>query len=136
VISTTYESFPASQKFFTDFIAKGSLLSGIVGHYYKQIVKKTPVALGEQDLLRFLKQHQFEVVEHERIKIDLSFQNMDELALFGIEGAWFLNALSISKIIPKSFLLKKMKRLLSKIFTFPYHDTHVIDVILAQKKST
>ena len=133
IISTTYEAFPRAQKYLADFIAKGSILSNIVGHYYKEVVKKTPVAAGEEDLLKFVKQHNFSVVEHERIKIDLTFQNIDELMLFGIEGAWFLNILSIPTMLPKNFLLQRIKRLFEKIFIFPYHDTHIIDVILAKK---
>lgn len=133
ILSTTYESFPNAQKYLADFIAKGSILSNIVGHYYKEVVKKTPVATGEEDLLNFVRQHKFSVVEHERIKIDLTFQNIDELLLFGIEGAWFLNVLSIPTMLPKNFLLQRIKHLFAKIFTFPYHDTHIIDVVLAKK---
>ncbi|MEX0914080.1 MAG: hypothetical protein WDZ57_03920 [Demequina sp.] len=52
--------------------------------------------------------------------------------VFGIEGTWFLNSLSI-RMLPKNFLLQRLKRLFSKIFTFPYEDTHIIDVVLAKK---
>lgn len=133
VISTTYESFPLAQRYLADFIAKGTILSNIVGHYYKEVVKKTPVAAGKDDLLKFLHQHNFEVVTHERIEIDLTFNNIEELSAFGIEGAWFLNVLSIPTMLPKSFLLQRIKKLFEKIFVFPYHDTHVIDVVLAKK---
>ncbi len=133
IISTTYESFPLAQKYLADFIAKGTILSNIVGHYYKEVVKKTTVAAGQEDLLNFVTQHNFSVVEHERIKIDLTFQNIDELVSFGIDGAWFLNILSIPTMLPKSFLLQRIKRLFEKIFVFPYHDTHIIDVVLAKK---
>ena len=54
------------------------------------------------------------------------------LLLFGIEGTWFLNSLSV-KILPRNFLLQRIKSVFSKIFTFPYQDTHIIDVILAKK---
>ena len=132
LITTTYDSFPVAQKHLADFITKESLLSCIVGHYYKAIVKNTTVAGSEEELLNAFKQHQFQVVEHKRIEIPITLNNIDELALFGIEGTWFLNSLSI-RMLPKSFLLQRMKRLFSKIFTFPYHDTHVIDIILAKK---
>lgn len=133
VISTTYESFPLSQKYLADFIAKGTIYSNIVGHYYKEVVKKTPVTAGKNDLFNFLNKHNFTVVAHDRIKIDLTFNDIDELVSFGIEGAWFLNALSISTMLPKSFVLHRIKRLFEKIFVFPYHDTHIIDVVLAKK---
>lgn len=133
IITTTYEAFPVAQKYLADFIAKGSILSNIVGHYYKEVVKKTPVAASQEDLIKSIEKHNFQIVEHERIKIDLTFNNIDELILFGIEGAWFLNILSVPTMLPKSFLLQRIKRLLSKIFTFPYHDTHIIDVTLARK---
>ena len=74
----------------------------------------------------------FQVVEHQRIRIPITLHTIDELALFGIEGTWFLISLSI-RMLPKNFLIERMKRLFSKIFTFPYHDTHVVDVILAKK---
>ena len=60
------------------------------------------------------------------------FEFIPELAMFGIEGTWFLNSLSV-RMLPKNFLIQRMKRVFSKIFTFPYHDTHVIDIILAKK---
>jgi ubiquinone/menaquinone biosynthesis C-methylase UbiE len=133
IITTTYEAFPLAQKYLADFIAEGSILSNIVGHYYKEVVKKTPVAASKEDLLRAVDQHNFEIVKHERLEIDITLNNIDELAQFGIEGAWFLNILSIPTMLPKSFLLQRIKRLLEKIFTFPYHDTHIIDVVLAKK---
>lgn len=133
IISTTYESFPTSQKYLADFIAKGTIYSKIVGHYYKEVIKKTPVATSKDDLLKFVKQHNFSVIEHERIKINLSFKDINELITFGIEGAWFLNVLSIPTMLPKKFLLHRIKRLFEKIFVFPYNDTHIIDVVLAKK---
>lgn len=133
IITTTYESFPLAQKHLSDFIAKGSILSNIVGHYYKEVVKKTPVAASENDLLSYINKHNFEIIKHDRLKIDITLNNIEELALFGIEGTWFLNALSIPTMLPKHFLLQRIKRLFEKIFTFPYHDTHIIDVVLAKK---
>ncbi len=131
-ITTTYDSFPVAQQYLADFIAEGTLLSGVVGHYYKSILKNTTVAPGEQELLQAFKDYDFEVLEHHRFSIPIILNNIDELALFGIEGTWFLNSLSI-KMLPKSFLLQRLKRLFERIFTFPYHDTHVIDVVLARK---
>ena len=132
LITTTYDSFPVAQQHLAHFVSKESLLSCIVGHYYKAVVKNTTVAANEEELLNAFKQHQFQVVEHHRIRIPITLNNIDELAQFGIEGTWFLNSLSI-RMLPKNFILQRMKRLFGKIFTFPYHDTHVIDIILAKK---
>ena len=132
LITTTYDSFPVAQQHLADFIAQDSLLSCIVGHYYKTIVKNTTVAGSEEELLNSFKQHQFQVMEHQRIRIPITLHNIEELALFGIEGTWFLNSLAI-RMLPRNFLLQRMKRVFSKIFTFPYHDTHVIDIVLAKK---
>ena len=103
-----------------------------MGHYYKAIVKNTTVAAGKEELLSAFKEHQFEVLEHQRLHIPIVLNNIDELALFGIEGTWFLNTLSI-RMLPKNFLIQRLKRLFSKIFTFPYEDVHIIDVVLAKK---
>lgn len=132
IITTTYESFPVAQQHLAGFIAKESLLSSLVGHYYKAVVKNTTVAAGEEELLHSFREHGFQVVEHERLHIPIVLHNIDELALFGIEGTWFLNTLSI-RMLPKNFLLQRIKRLFNKIFTFPYKDTHIIDVVLAKK---
>ncbi len=132
LITTTYDSFPVAQQHLADFIKEESLLGCIVGHYYKAIVKNTTVAAGENELLKAFEDHQFKVLEHQRIRIPITLNNIDELALFGIEGTWFLNSLSI-RMLPKNFLIQRLKRLFSKIFTFPYHDTHVIDIVLATK---
>lgn len=132
IITTTYESFPVAQQHLADFIAHESLLSSIVGHYYKAIVKNTTVAAGENALLKGFAQHEFQVIEHQRLHIPITLNSIDELALFGIEGTWFLNSLAI-RMLPKNFLLQRLKRFFTKIFTFPYQDTHIIDVVLAKK---
>jgi len=132
MITTTYDSFPVAQQQLAEFIAQDSILSSVVGHYYKSIVKNTTVAANQEELMLAFKQHQFDVVAHQRIEIPITLNNIDELALFGIEGTWFLNSLSI-RMLPKYFLIERLKRLFSRIFTFPYHDTHIIDVLLAKK---
>jgi len=132
LITTTYESFPAAQQQLADFIAKEALLSSIVGHYYKAIVRNTTVAAGEEELINAFNRHGFQVIEHQRLHIPITLHNIDELALFGIEGTWFLNSISI-RMLPKNFLIQRLKRLFTKIFTFPYQDTHIIDVVLAKK---
>ncbi|MDX2346234.1 MAG: methyltransferase domain-containing protein [Legionella sp.] len=131
-ITTTYDSFPVAQQYLADFIAEGSLLSSVVGHYYKSVLKNTTVAPGKKELLEAFGEYDFEVLEHQRFHIPIVLNDIDALALFGIEGTWFLNSLSI-RMLPKSFLLQRLKRLFERIFTFPYHDTHVIDVVLAKK---
>ncbi|MDF1646047.1 MAG: class I SAM-dependent methyltransferase [Legionellaceae bacterium] len=131
-ITTTYDSFPVAQQYLADFIAEGTLLSSVVGHYYKSILKNTTVAIGEKQLLQAFEQYDFEVLEHQRFHLPIVLDDIDALALFGIEGTWFLNSLSI-RMLPKNFLLQRLKRLFERIFTFPYHDTHVIDVVLAKK---
>lgn len=132
LITTTYESFPVAQQQLAEFITQDNLLSSVVGHYYKTMVKNTTVASGYSELEQVFAAHQFSIVEHERIYIPITLNNIDELAVFGIEGTWFLNTLSM-RMLPKGFLIARLKRLFSKIFTFPYHDTHIIDVILAKK---
>lgn len=132
VITTTYESFPVTQQHLANFIAKESILSSIVGHYYKSVVKNTTVATGQDELLQSIRDHKFEIIDHQRIQIPISFNNIDELAFFGIEGAWFLNCLSFGGL-PRNFLLQRIKSLFNKISTFPYEDIHYIDVVLAKK---
>jgi ubiquinone/menaquinone biosynthesis C-methylase UbiE len=132
IITTTYESFPVAQQQLARFIAEESLLSSIVGHYYKAIVKNTTVAAGQEQLLQTFAKHDFEVLEHQRLYIPIKLNNINELAEFGIDGTWFLNSISM-RMLPKTFLIQRLKRLFDKIFTFPYEDTHIIDVVLAKK---
>lgn len=132
IITTTYDSFPNAQQQLADFVSQEYILSRIVGHYYKAIVKNTTVAASECELMQAFQQHEFEIIDHQRLSIPITLNNIDELALFGIEGTWFLNSLSI-RMLPKNFLIQRLKRLFSKIFTFPYQDKHVIDVVLAKK---
>ena len=132
VITSTYESFPTAQQYLADFISRDSFMSSIVGHYYKSVVKNTTIAANQDQLLNSLNRHNFEVEDHQRIKIPITFHDMDELIAFGIEGGWFLNSLSI-KLIPRNFLLNRIKHLLYKFFTFPCHDTQIIDVVFAKK---
>ncbi|MFA5960625.1 MAG: class I SAM-dependent methyltransferase [Tatlockia sp.] len=132
LITTTYESFPVAQQLLADFIAEGTILSSVVGHYYKAMVKNTTVASGQDELMHVFSQHQFKVVQHQRLEIPITLNDIDELVLFGIEGTWFLNSISM-RMLPKNFLIQRLKRLFGQIFTFPYHDTHIIDIVLAKK---
>ncbi|MGQ3889351.1 class I SAM-dependent methyltransferase [Legionella sp. CNM-1927-20] len=132
LITTTYESFPVAQQQLANFIAEDSLVSTVVGHYYKAMVKNTTVSAGLDELLQVFNQYQFQVVEHKRLHIPIKLNNVEELARFGVEGTWFLNSISV-RMLPKNFLLERLKRLFNRIFTFPYHDTHIIDIILAKK---
>lgn len=131
-ITTTYESFPLAQQHLANFVAESSLLSSVIGHYYKAIVKNTTVANNQEELFDHFAKHHLEIVASERIQIPITLQTIDDLATFGIEGAWFLNSVA-TKMLPKNFVVSRMKRLFSKIFTFPYEDTHIIDVILAKR---
>lgn len=132
LITTTYDSFPIAQQQLAEFVAQDTLLSSVVGHYYKSIVKNITVAANNEELMLAFENNQFEVIDHQRLKIPIVFNNINELTLFGIEGTWFLNSLS-NRMLPKNFLIERLKRLFTKIFTFPYHDTHIIDVVLAKK---
>ncbi|STX28679.1 small-molecule methyltransferase IraA [Legionella beliardensis] len=132
LITTTYESFPIAQQQLANFIAEDTLVSTVVGHYYKAMIKNTTVSTGLDELLQVFNHHQFQVMEHQRLYIPIILNNADELARFGIEGTWFLNSVSM-RMLPKTFLLERLKRLFNRVFTFPYHDTHIIDIILAKK---
>lgn len=132
LITTTYQSFPQAQRMLAEFISQNSLLSRVVGHYYKNMVRNATVASGQEELLRVFKEYDFNVIKHERLHIPIILNNVDELITFGIEGTWFLNSLSI-RMLPKNFLLERLKRVFDRIFTFPYEDTHIIDVVLAKK---
>ena len=132
LITSTYESFPIAQQALANFISQESVLSRIVGHYYKGIVKNTTVAGSENELLHAFDEHKFRIISHRRLHIPITLNTIDDLALFGIEGTWFLNSLSV-RMLPKNFLIQRLTRLFSKIFNFPYQDTHIIDVVLAQK---
>jgi hypothetical protein len=132
IITSTYESFPVAQQYLANFIAKDSLLSHIVGHYYKSLVKNTNIATSEEELVNSLAAQQFTIINHQRLHLPIQCNNIEELSLFGIDGAWFLNALALS-LLPKNFLLQRLKQIFNKIFTFPYQDTHVIDVLLVKK---
>lgn len=131
-ITTTYESFPKAQHYLAQFISKETLLSRIVGHYYKSVVKNTTVAANKTALFEAFKTHGFTIMAHQRIEIPITLKNINELAQFGIEGTWFLNTLSI-RVLPKNFLIQRLKRIFDRIFEFPYQDSHVIDIILAKK---
>ncbi len=132
LITTTYDSFPIAQEQLAQFISQSTLLSRVVGHYYKSLVRNTTVATNLNELLHSFSQHQFQILEHKRIEIPIRLESVEEAIQFGIEGTWFLNSLSL-RMLPKTFLLQRLKRLFGQIFTFPYHDTHIIDVILAKK---
>jgi SAM-dependent methyltransferase len=132
MVTTTYDSFPIAQQRLAEFITEDSILSNVVGHYYKSIVKNTTVVANNNELMQTFKQFQFEVIAHQRLEIPITLNTLDELTLFGIEGTWFLNTLS-NRMLPKFFLIQRLKRLFAKIFTFPYQDIHIIDVVLARK---
>jgi SAM-dependent methyltransferase len=133
-ITSTYESFPISQTQLAKFVAEDTFLSGIIGHYYKKIIENTPVASGIEEILQQMQQFGFKVIQHQRLSVPIYFAGIDDAIEFGIKGSWFLNTLSTGpSALPKKFLIERFKRLFNKIFTFPYSDEHIIDVILAKK---
>jgi len=131
-VTSTYESFPESQTQIAKFVAKDSLLGNLVGHYYKTILSKTPVASGIEEIESLCKQLDFKIVDHQRIHVPIYFENVEKLAEFGIDGSWFLNTLPETPF-SKDFIIERIKRFVVKIFQFPYHDDHIIDVILLKK---
>lgn len=132
MITTTYESFPEAQRMIAEFINDGSIVGRLVGHYYKNMVQNTTVASGLDELFNTFDKHGFNIVEHQRIKIPIKLDTLNDLILFGIDGTWFLNTISM-RMLPKQFLIERLKRLFERIFTFPYEDTHTIDILLAGK---
>lgn len=131
-ITTTYDAFPEAQKALSKFIQKNTLVSRIVAHYYQSITEKTTVAQNQELLLNAFPKHQFKIIKHQRLEIPIEIHNIDEFANFGIEGAWFLNVLSI-KILPQFILLAYLKHLFKSVIQFPYKDKHLIDIILAER---
>lgn len=131
-ITSTYESFPQTQAQLANYVAHDTLMGNIVGHYYKSVVAKTPVASGIEEIQQKMRHFGFQIIEHERLIIPIQFQNIDEMAEFGIDGSWFLNTITHTPI-PKQFLVERLKRFFNKIFTFPYQDDHIIDILLVKK---
>lgn len=131
-VTTTYESFPNAQSKLIEFINTRQLLGAVVGHYYKAITQHTLVPQNLSELKENLSFFGLQLLEHKRLNLVIQLNNINELMQFGIEGTWFLNLFSI-KFIPKKLLLSQIKRIFKKIITFPYQDTHIIDIILAKK---
>lgn len=131
-ISTTYDSFPHCQEFLANFISENSFIGSVIGHYYKSVVKNTTVAPNLQVLKEELQAHKFIIVEHRRLELEITFQSAQDVAHFGVDGSWFLNALNYP-LVPQRLLVSKLTKLIEKIVTFPFHDKHVIDIILAKK---
>ena len=48
--------------------------------------------------------YQFHLVDHHRLAIPITLNNVEELARFGIEGTWFLNSIAL-RMLPKIFFL-------------------------------
>lgn len=131
-ISTTYDSFPHCQEFLANFISENTFIGSVIGHYYKSVVKNTTVAPNLDALKEKLQAHKFQIAEHHRLEIDIVFQSAEDVAQFGVDGSWFLNALNYP-LVPQRLLVNKLTKLIEKIVTFPFHDKHVIDIILAKK---
>lgn len=131
-ISTTYDAFPHCQEFLANFISENTFIGSVLGHYYKSVVKNTTVAPNLEALKEKLQAHKFIIAEHRRLEIDIVFQSAQDVAHFGVEGSWFLNALDYP-LVPQKLLVSKLTKLIEKIVTFPFHDKHVIDIILAKK---
>ncbi len=132
LITTTYDSFPVTQQYLAELINQGSLWSSRVGHFCKSLIHQTAVAVSKENLLCSLAHYDWQLCTHQRFEIPLVFDNLDELAEFLLESTWFFNRLSV-KMRPKHFMLPRIKRLCSKLVTFPYRDTQIIDVVLAKR---
>lgn len=132
VITSTYDSFPATQQYLRDFISQKTLLSKVVGHYYTSAVKQTQVAANQQALLETFEQYHFRVVAHQHLKIPVFIPHVHALLNFGIQGTWFLNNKS-ADLFSNALLKRGAIYVCEKIFPFPYQDVHWVEVVLAQK---
>ena len=130
--TTTYDSFPHSQAQIANFIAQDTLIGNLVGHYYKSIISKTPVASGLEEIYTLIDKYSFQLVEHKRLNIPIYFENIEQLTEYAINGSWFLNILPDTKFA-KTFILERIKRFVAKILTFPHQDNQIIDVVLMKK---
>lgn len=131
-VTSTYDSFPASQTQIANFIAQDTLIGNLVGHYYKSILSRTPVASGLDEIQKLIKEHHFELVSHQRIEIPIYFENIEKLTEYAIHGGWFFNLLPETNFA-KDFILERIKRFVSRILEFPHQDTQIIDVLLIKK---
>lgn len=132
LITTTYESFPETQKHLADFITRETLTSNIVGHYYKSLIKTPYVAAGLDELKQIVNKYNFQILKHTRLEIPIKLNNIDELTNFGIAATWFLNTIPI-KMLPREFLVRRVKNIFGKVFKFPYYDSHKLDILLLKK---
>lgn len=131
-ITTTYDSFLNGQQQISEFSTKKSILSRIVKRFYKNVLKNTTVAANKDELIQTFAKYQFEIIDHQRLSIPIALNNINEGMVFGIQGTWFLNGLPYC-ILPKKFIQWIVKLVVCKIITFPYKDTHLIDIILAKR---
>ncbi len=131
-ITTTRESFPNAQKQIAAYIAKNTLFSRILSHYYQSVSQSNAISPNKDALLSQFTNHQFEIINHQRLHIPITLNHIEEWVQFAIEGSWGLNHLTIQKI-PKQIIIPSFKYIMGKVIKFPYQDTHVIDVVLAKK---
>lgn len=135
IITSTYESFPVAQRALTDFVARKTWLSRIVQYYYQRGLHQTTVAANQPTLFLAFPDHRFVILAHTQLKIPVCFKDSEALLKFGTEGTWFLNKVTAT-LASNRLLRRYLRRVCEKIFTFPYHDTHVIEVVLAQKRAS
>lgn len=133
LITSTHESFPVMKENFSKFVSnKKSLIAYIAQHYYETALKKTTVVSSEQELLNILQEHNFEVIEHQHCRLSLTLNSVNEFIEFGFNAGWLVNGLAVG-CIPASVVRKFIVPLVNKIYSFPYHDTHSIAIVLARK---
>ncbi len=131
-VTSTYESFPESQTQIANFVAQDTLIGNLVGHYYKSILSRTPVASGMDEIHQLIEEFDFKLVHHQRIEIPIYFEDIEKLTEYAIHGGWFFNLLPETSFA-KDFILERIKRFVARILKFPHRDTQVIDVLLLKK---
>lgn len=131
-VTSTYDSFPESQTQIANFVAQDTLIGNLVGHYYKSILSRTPVASGLDEIHQLIEENGFELVKHQRIEVPIFFPDIEKLTEYAIHGGWFFNLLP-ETTFAKDFILERIKRFVSRILQFPHHDTQIVDVLLLKK---
>ena len=132
VITMTSESFLSTQKYFRSQLKSLNPIKRLGGHYYQYIENKTSVPKDFVDFEKIAEKSGLQVIKRNRLEQKVCFQDVPQIARFGWDAGWLLNAVSFLWF--PIWAVKPLIQWISPfVIPFPINDNLVFEVILFQK---
>jgi ubiquinone/menaquinone biosynthesis C-methylase UbiE len=129
LVTTTLDSFPASQKFFQKKSEQKGIVGRIVKYFYHRAMQVNHVPQSFAALQQEAEKKGFTIVKHRQVIKDLTFNHLKETMNFWIYGGWAASGVE-ANFLPTSLFYLMLEMYIQFSVKFPFTDHFIGEVIL------